>query len=374
MRILVVNSFVGRGAGGQERVALDLAIGLDRMGHSVFILGPYSHCDDLRRRIPNGVAVFEEPWETRSPGAESPFELFRAAFRIIRRERIEIVSGHGRMFGVYLACCLTRVFLVWTLHGAGTTAVHRPLDLKRAAICALFRYLSRGHLSRLVAVSEFTRTCFLGMLRDPRNSKVAVIRNGIAALPVLSDIPVPSFTGIARLGYVGRVERQKGVFDFVRLCDRLKYLRVPFSLRIFGNGSEEEALRQALSRWIGTTVTFEGYEGDVHKIYSSFDVLVHPAQAEWLGTNLIESQAAARIAVAYRSGGNPEVIVDSVSGFTAQPGDTDGLAAIIESIYQNPGAAAQVALEARRSAQTEFSLERMCGEYELLFRELHGQS
>jgi glycosyltransferase involved in cell wall biosynthesis len=373
MRILVVNSFVGRGAGGQERVALDLAMGLDKMGHTVSILGPYSQCDDLRRRIPNRIAVFEEPWETRGPGAESAFELFRAAFRIIRRERIEIVSGHGRMFGVYLACCLTRVYLVWTLHGAGTTTVHGPLDLKSAVICALFRRLSRGRLSRLVAVSDFTRTCFLRMLKDSKNSKVTVIRNGIAALPVLSDMPVPSFTGVVRLGYVGRVERHKGVFELVPLCERLKYLRVPFSLRIFGNGSEEEPLRQALSRSIGSTVYFEGYEGDVQKIYSSFDVLVHPAQAEWLGTNLIESQAAARVAIAYRSGGNPEVIIDSVSGFTAQPGDTDGLAAIIESIYQNPAAAAQVAVNARRSAQRYFSLDRMCGEYELLFRELSNQ-
>ena len=371
MRILVVNSFVGRGAGGQERVALDLAIGLARMGHSVSILGPYSRCEDLRRQIPSNITVFEEPWARRTSGEESAAGLFRSALRIIRHQRIEIVSGHGRMFPVWLACRLARVPLVWTLHGAATALDPRRFDLKSAAVRVAFRRLLEGKLAHIVGVSEFTRICFLQMIKLANHSKVSVIRNGSAALPLLSNMPVPTFKGVLRLGYVGRIENCKGIFDFAPLCQRLLELGVPFSLRIYGNGSEEERLRCALGRWMRDgVVSFEGYEGDPRKIYSSFDVLVHPARAEWLGMSLIECQAAARVVVAYRSGGVPEIITDSVSGFTLPVGDTDSMASTVESLYKNPAVAVQIALKAREMVKTHCSLDRMCRDYELLFEEV----
>ena len=92
-----------------------------------------------------------------------------------------------------------------------------------------------------------------------------------------------------------------------------------------------------LAGWIEEgVVSFCGYEGDAWKIYSSFDILVHPARAEWLGTSLIESQAAARVPIAYRSGGTPEIITHSVSGFTLPVGDVAGIASAIESLYRIP--------------------------------------
>jgi glycosyltransferase involved in cell wall biosynthesis len=287
---------------------------------------------------------------------------------MIRRRGIEIVSGHGRMFPVWLACRLAGVPLVWTLHGAATSLEPRRFDLKSAVVRVAFRRLLAGELAHIVGVSEFTRTCFLQMIGLVDHSNVSVIRNGSAALPHLSELPVPTFKGVLRLGYVGRIESCKGVFDFAPLCQRLLDLGVPFSLRIYGNGSEEGRLRCALARWMRLgVVSFGGYEGDPRKIYSSFDVLVHPARAEWLGMSLIECQAAARIAIAYRSGGVPEIVTDSVSGFTLPVGDTDSIASTVESLHKNPAVAVQIALKAREMVKSHCSLRRMCGDYELLF-------
>ena len=67
--------------------------------------------------------------------------------------------------------------------------------------------------TRLVAVSEFTRVCVSADAQSGNNGNVRVIRNGLAALPLLCSMPVPAFTGGLRLGYVGRFEGFKGVFD-----------------------------------------------------------------------------------------------------------------------------------------------------------------
>ena len=93
MRILLVNTYVAPGAGGQERVALDLALGLRQAGHNVVVLGPYSNSPDLLRRIPSDVPLCEAPWRSLAPGRrESHLGLFASTLHLIRRHKIEVVS------------------------------------------------------------------------------------------------------------------------------------------------------------------------------------------------------------------------------------------------------------------------------------------
>jgi glycosyltransferase involved in cell wall biosynthesis len=375
MRILVANTFVGIGAGGQERVALDLAVGLHQLGHKVVVLGPYSRSAELRRGIPSSVALFEAPWTARTPGSESQAALYRWAMKIIHDQQIDIVSGHGRMIGIYFACRLAGIPLVWTLHGADPAQFRPSLIPRKCLARELMKVIASDHRARIVAVSEFTRTSFKTAFGDPPAWKVSTILNGLGCMPALAQLLEPRFGHTLRLGYVGRIEAMKGLYDFVPLCQQLTRMNISFTLRLFGDGSEERRLKQALDFWIQNgCVSFDGYEGDARKIYSSFDVLVHTAKSEWLGMSIIESQAAARIPVAYRSGGVPEVITHAESGLMVPPGDIESLAAAIASLHRNPTLASRMALCARDSASSRFSLDRMCKEYEKVFEELSGRN
>jgi len=369
MRILLVNTYVGPGAGGQERVALDLALGLREAGHNVVVLAPYSNSPPLLRRIPSDVPLCEAPWRDLAPGRrESHLRLFTSTLHLIRRHGIQIVSGHGRMFGVYGACRVSGVPLVWTWHGADPSAYVSP-SVKTRAIRSMLRFLADDPLVHFVAVSNFTKSCFQQILGRDRVTRLLTIPNGLSAIPALLQLPPPEFSGALKIGFVGRLEEIKGIFDLPVVARELARRGIAYRLLVFGDGSMEKELRARLAGpgIDPLAISFRGYEPDLGRIYSAFDVFLQLAPNEWLGLTNIEALAAARPVVGYNSGGTPEVVRDGHHGCLCAPGDTSGIVERLVQLYRDPETAKGLGQNGRAWARKGFSLERMTSDYLELF-------
>jgi glycosyltransferase involved in cell wall biosynthesis len=373
MNVLVVNTFVAAGVGGQERAALDLALGLHAAGHRVVILGPYSNSSALRKRIPPEIELCEDPWRNLPPGRrESHLQLFRTALKLIRSHSIQIVSGHGRMFGVYGACRMAGIPLVWTAHGVDMSKYEGRVTLKARAIRATLRSMAKDQRVCFVGVSEFTSRTFLPMFQPTQPPQLVTILQRIPSLPALLALPAPDYRGPLQIGSVGRLEEIKGIFDLPAIALQLRQLGVAFTLLIYGDGVMEHKLREAFARagFDDTLVRFMGYESDVTKIYSSFHVMLHLSRKDWLPATVVESTAAGRPVIAYNAGGVPEIVEDGQTGILCRPGVTEEIVDRLEEACKNHDFLASLAAQGRASIASRFTVQRMVEEYVELFSRL----
>ncbi len=126
--------------------------------------------------------------------------------------------------------------------------------------------------------------------------------------------------------FVGRLVRDKGVFDLVEAFAALNALHGQWELWMVG--PDEDGLQTTLQaegkrlggriRWFGPTLTPERY-------MAAADVFVLPSYREGFGSVIIEAAACGIPSIAYRIDGVIDAIVDGCTGLFVDKGDIQGL-------------------------------------------------
>lgn len=208
-------------------------------------------------------------------------------------------------------------------------------------------------------------------------------RHPIAVMPQYGiDPEVYSSTHIAppgietmqrpRIGYIGRLEKEKGVHDLLEAVQRLKG---SWSLMILGNGSEKQALIEQ-TRQNGIADKLRFFDGVHHEKIPAYlqniDMLVLPSRTtpEWkeqFGRILIEAMAAGVPIVASDSGAIPEVVGDA--GMIVPEGDPGALAEALGVLLNSHERRAEIAVQGRMRSQA-FSDHRIAFELHRFLRSI----
>ena len=150
--------------------------------------------------------------------------------------------------------------------------------------------------------------------------------------PVEGEDPV-------RLLYHGRVDRRKGVLDFLDALERVWEAGLPFEATISGIGPDVEPAR-ARADEIGFTsahVAFTGYAEyeTVPELYRRADVFVSPTYAEGFSNTILEAMAAGLAVVSTHAVGVSDCLRDGENGLLVQPGDVPALADALARVIQD---------------------------------------
>lgn len=234
-----------------------------------------------------------------------------------------------------------RPFLGWTIRTADAVT----------AISSSTASAVQGQADRPVAVIPYA----------------AVIPDVSPALirPALSNPQDP-----LRLLFVGRLVERKGVEVLVRALARLRHRR-DAELVIVGSGNRVDSVRQtAALEGVTDYVHFRGFvtAERLAREYAESDIFVLPAvvdsrgDTEGLGVVLLEALAYERPVVASRAGGIPDIVIDGVTGWLSDPGDSEVLAQRILDVASDPDEARRVAARGKREAEMRFSWERILEE------------
>jgi glycosyltransferase involved in cell wall biosynthesis len=159
------------------------------------------------------------------------------------------------------------------------------------------------------------------------------------------------------LGFVGRISRDKGAEDVLRVAQLMRR-RIP-NLRLLLVGAIDSTdppdsltLEVILNEdWI--TVT--GWVPDTASYFREMDVLVFPSRREGLPNVLLEASASAVPVVAYRATGTTDVIVDEDTGLLAPLGDVRQMATAVRRILESPHLRRSLAEEALRRMKMNFA-------------------
>lgn len=120
------------------------------------------------------------------------------------------------------------------------------------------------------------------------------------------------------VGAAGRLEHVKG-FDL--LVKALPFLANDILIVIFGQGSEDKALRQ-LAALLGVErrICFAGLSSAMQDVYPAFDLFCLPSRAEGLPLALLEAQACGIRAVAHNVGGVSEAVCPATGSVVQSTG------------------------------------------------------
>jgi glycosyltransferase involved in cell wall biosynthesis len=176
----------------------------------------------------------------------------------------------------------------------------------------------------------------------------------VVGCPVDLDPPpvAPPWTGPAAgpvVGFVGRIERRKGVADLVAAAPAIR-LGAPGARVVLVGGDPYGSDPEYTAAVTGSgEVEHFAWVDNAPGLMRHLDVLVLPSRQEPFGTVLAEAMAVGTPVVATRVGGLAEVVVDGVTGRLVPPGDPAALAdAILEVLAARDAMGAAAREHARR--------------------------
>jgi glycosyltransferase involved in cell wall biosynthesis len=166
----------------------------------------------------------------------------------------------------------------------------------------------------------------------------------------------------------GELEERKGVPYLLEAAGILKkdFGMRDFLLLLTGIGTEEcrertaKALsdleRKAESYGIGENLLLHRFPWeDMPLAYAASDVVVLPSWNEPCSVVILEGLASGKVVVGGASGGTPELIKDGVTGYLFEPRNSRELAELLMKIFRNEEESREIAENARKSAEREFS-------------------
>ena len=173
------------------------------------------------------------------------------------------------------------------------------------------------------------------------------------------------------LVHVSNFRPVKRVDDVVRVFARVRAARPdqPIVLRLVGDGPERPRV-SALAHALGleAQVHFLGERVDLPDVLRGADVFLLPSETESFGLAALEAMASGVPVVASRVGGLPEVITDGETGLLCPVGDVAAMADACLALLGDDARAHQMALAARRRAESAFRPDAAVDRYLEIYR------
>jgi N-acetyl-alpha-D-glucosaminyl L-malate synthase BshA len=260
-----------------------------------------------------------------------------------------------------------RLPFVTTLHGTDITLV--GVDRSYHGITQFSIQQSDG----VTAISEDLRR---------QTAEVFAIDNEIRVIHNFVNCniykPDPERTGLAQFAprgeklliHLSNFRPVKRVLDCIRILAEVRR-HADVRLLMVGDGPERgPAEHLAWTLGVGSHVEFLGKQNHVERLIPLAHVLLMPSEMESFGLAALEAMACGVPAVATRVGGVPELITDGEDGFLAEAGDIDGLAERALRLVTDDSLHAHMARNARLTAMTRFSTDRIIPQYEAYYAQV----
>ena len=216
--------------------------------------------------------------------------------------------------------------LLVSIEGLGSLFSH-PSKIRRA-----LAFLLRQSSARVIFCNHDERKAI------GRESDVVAGGIGVDLERFPSKESVELKDGKYHLLYVGRLIKDKGVFDAIEVLRRLKQANVPVVLDLVGDiypnnpTSLSDSDIKQLETEFGNSINFLGFTHSVQHWYIDDHILLLPSKREGFPVCVMEASASGIPVVGYSVPGMSDAISPKVNGLLANYGDVDELTKLTKSL------------------------------------------
>ena len=213
----------------------------------------------------------------------------------------------------------------------------------------------------IIVLSERWRTWVTGVTE---NRRIVCISNPV---PAVEGQPFSHRESLVL--FLGRLSREKGVFDLLDAVSALRALVPGIRLVCAGDGDLESVARYAERLGIKDAVSLPGWIGPAEKrsLMNRAAVCVLPSYAEGQPMSLLEAMAAGLPVVATEVGSIPDLVTDGVNGFLFTPGDKETLRLLLLRLLCDPQLGRRIAAAARETVRLRFDADRVVAQLEGIY-------
>ncbi len=337
----------------------------DRYRHVIIALTEFT---DFRKRLTR--ADVEVLALHKKPGNDLFFH--RRLWRELRRRRPSIL--HTRNLPT-LECVVTGRFagVRARVHGEHGRDVY-DLHGKNRRYNALRRAIRRL-VTHYITVSDDLAKWLAADIQVPED-RISQIYNGVDSErfhPRSGPRPRVLPEGFATddtivFGTVGRMQAVKHqtllARAFVALCKGAPDLGARARLILVGDGPlRSECEKIVRDAGLAARVWLPGERNDVAECLRALDVFVLPSLGEGISNTILEAMSSGLPLVATAVGGNPELVLDGVSGQLVPSDEVDPMTAAMARYLQEPGLVAAHGMSGRRVVEQRFSMDAMVNAY-----------
>lgn len=320
------------------------------------------------------------PWCLRRGGINPWHELLALIqlFRLYRRVRPTIVHHVAMkpvLYGSVAALLASVPYVVNAMAGLGFvfSSLHWKARIARPLIKRLFAALLRRSNSRLIVQNRDDAEMFvheIGVEAD----RLALIRG--SGVDIEHFRSLPEAEGKVTFTLVGRMLRDKGIYEYVDAVRSLRSKKLSFRALLVGDPDPENPASidpDILRKWQRDgLVEWLGHRKDIAAIWAESHVGVLPSYREGLPKSLLEAAACGRPLIASDVPGCREIVRRGGNGFLVPPHSSEELAEAMEVLIQDSQMRRRMGRESRRMVEDEFSEEIVVRQTLELYQSLCG--
>ncbi len=333
LRVALVSDWFLPRVGGVEVSIHELARGLSRRGHEVFVLTHPNSLSGARPaldRIDDGYTVYWIP--SRLHGADEvtvdPLAVVRSLL-FVKRNAFDVVHSHG---------VTSTLGLMTAMIARGGTGIPSVLTNHSLLSDGL-----RDPLRRLVKYGLSWPSVLTGVSRAAARDIEAISGRPAVVTPNCIDVKAWRETsepidleGEPAIVITSRLSKRKNPLEIARVAE-LVLKRLPrASFHVIGDGALGPALRATLERrGLDGRVRLLGIRPrrEIAKILASADFFALTSYKESFGLAVLEAMALGAVPVVYRSPGVIDLVENGVNGFVVS--DPQTMAETIASTYED---------------------------------------
>jgi phosphatidyl-myo-inositol dimannoside synthase len=322
----------------------------------------------------------QQPYRTvRAPGAVLPTRAIRdLTVATARAHRPEvIVLGASWPLGELAGALRTTlgVPVVGLTHGL-EAALARPVTGR------LLRRATR-HLDAVTTISDWTADRLADHLAGTRLVRVPPGVDVERFTPQVDGSAMRRRWGIEPdvplVGCVSRLVARKGQDQLVRVWPEVRARHPDARLVLVGEGPRAARLQRSLRSHAATGIVLAGPVDwdELPAAYAALDLFAMPCRTrlagldvEGLGIVYLEAQAAGVPAIAGRSGGAPEAVVDGVTGTVVDGRDRRALVGAIDQWLGDPAARLRAGAAGRARTEQQWSWTAIAARFRRLLDEV----
>lgn len=177
---------------------------------------------------------------------------------------------------------------------------------------------------------------------------------------------------LIRIGYLGRIEQNKGITELLKACVKLKEAGIPFKLEIAGKEAKENEYLPSFSKKLGNNFHYAGvvFGEDKVSFLKRLDVFVLPSYFEGLPMSLLECMSYGCVPVVTPVGSIPEVVTDRENGMLIKVHDVNSIVNMIISLYEHRDLMMCMGKNARNTIFSQYNPKNYIERLNALYRSL----
>lgn len=221
---------------------------------------------------------------------------------------------------------------------------------KSALLCA----------SRVVFQNPDDRQRFVDLNLVAENKARVVNGSGIN-VDVFKYVPLPE-NKVLRFLFIGRLLRDKGLYELIDAAKQLKADGYSFELCIVGwiDDNPNAIASRELSKWQEEgIINYLGKLSDVRFAIAESDVYILPSYAEGTPRTVLEAMSIGRAIITTDVPGCRETVVDNINGYLVKVKSTESIKVAMEKFLNNPSLVVEMGLQSRKIAEDKYSVVKV---------------